>query len=134
MDQAERARLKQLANDSVIATFGCDNTESRLALALESAVEEFEFIATGCDHCKYCDIHGETDDDGILVNVNEIVRIHGELKKTMQALKDYHVRLSGDLAEWETTGELGTSLAEDLAEIIEETQGYVDELEAEVTP
>lgn len=130
MDHVERARLKRLANDSVIATFGCDNAESRLALALESAVEEFEFIATGCDHCKYCDVHGETDDDSILVNVNEIVRIHGELKKMIQAFKGYHLRLCGELVDWADPNQL----TEPLAEIIKETQGYVDELEAEVTP
>lgn len=134
MDCSERQRLKQLANDAIIATFGLDNQESRLAAGLETTVEELEHITTECDHCKYCDVHGEVEDDEIPVDANEIIRIHGELKKQMQAFKDYHVRLSDDLAEWEATGEIGTNLSENLAEIIEETESYIDELEAEVLP
>lgn len=111
MDHVERARLKQLANDSVIATFGRDNTESRLALALESAVEEFEFIATGCDHCKYCDVHGEVEDDSIAVDVVELLRIHGAIKQLSQKLQTVY----------------GT-------EDTEELQSCVDELGAELQP
>lgn len=129
MDSVERARLKQLANDSVIATFGYDNTESRLALALESAVEEFEFIATGCDHCKFCDVHGEVEDDEISIDANEIIRIHGELKKSLQAFKDLHHKF--DDADEVTDI---PDLVNELASQIEELESGIDELEAEVAP
>lgn len=129
MDKSERQRLKQLANDSIIATYGYDTNESRLAVALESAVEEFECIATDCDHCKFCDIHGEVEDDEIQVDVSEVVRIHGELKKCIQTFKDLHVKFAGAVAESDVD-----DLVEELASQIEETESYVDELEAEVLP
>lgn len=129
MDHAERQRLKQLANDSIIATFGYDTNEARLAQALEGAVEEFQFIATECDHCKFCDIHGEVEDDEIQVDAGEIQHIHGELKKQVQAFKDLHVKFSGAVAESDVD-----DLVEELASQIEETEGYVDELEAELLP
>src|SRR5689334_16571475 len=90
MDRTERIRLKRLANDAVIATFGYDSRESQLAVALEDSVEELEFIAEECDHCKYCTTHGEVEDDEIPVDVNEIVRVHGQLKKQAAALKELH--------------------------------------------
>lgn len=43
MDQAKRQRLKQLANDSIIATFGQETNEARLAQALESTVDALEY-------------------------------------------------------------------------------------------
>lgn len=130
MDHAERQRLKQLANDSIIATFGYDTNEARLAQALEGAVEEFEFIATGCDHCKTCPTHGSYQDDAIPIDADEILRIHSQLKKQVQALRDYHVRLSTELAD-EFPDLL---LTDELAELIEGTESYVDELEAETLP
>lgn len=129
MDHLERQRLKQLANDSIIATFGRDDNEARLAVALESCVDEFHFIATDCDHCKYCDVHGEVYDDSIDVDAGEIIRIYGELKKQMQAFKDLHVKFAGAVAESDVD-----DLIEELASQIEEAEGYVDELEAEVLP
>lgn len=65
MDHHERQRLKQLANDSIIATFGQDSRESRLAEALEKCIEELELIATDCEHCRLCGIHGDCDLDDI---------------------------------------------------------------------
>lgn len=130
MDRAERTRLKQLANDSIIATFGQDCPEARLAVGLESSVEELEFIAEECDHCKICPCHGDHTDEMLPVNADEIIRIHGELKKQLQAFKDYHVKLTEKLDEWAET----ERFTEPLAEIIEETESYVDELEAEVLP
>jgi hypothetical protein len=124
MDIAERTRLKTLANDAVIATFGVDGRESRLATALESAVEELAHIATECDHCKYCDVHGEVEDDEIPVDANEIIRIHGELKKQLQVFKDLHVKLSAAVAESDID-----DLVDELASQIEEAEGYLDELE-----
>lgn len=129
MDHAERQRLKQLANDSIIATFGQERNEARLAQALEGAIEEFQFIATECDHCKFCDIHGEVEDDEIQIDANEIQRIHGELKKQVQAFKDLHVKFAGAVAESDVD-----DLIEGLASQIEEMESYVDELEAELLP
>ena len=50
MDQAERTRLKTLANDAVIATFGYDSRESRLAEALERCVDELDRL----NRCPVC--------------------------------------------------------------------------------
>lgn len=130
MDHGERQRLKQLANDSIIATFGYDTNEARLAQALESAVEEFQYIATDCDHCKYCDIHGECDDSSMAVDAGEVMGVHAELKKQLQALKDFHVKLATALTEDVTD----SVLPDELAEIIEDTESQVDELEACVIP
>lgn len=52
MDTSERQRLKQLANDSIIATYGYDNTESRLAEALEKCVDELDNDSP--PHCSTC--------------------------------------------------------------------------------
>lgn len=54
MDKAERQRLKQLANDSIIATFGRETNEARLAQALEQCVGEIERLNTR-PHCATCD-------------------------------------------------------------------------------
>lgn len=40
MDKPERQRLKRLANEAIIATFGNDSREQRLAEALEKAIDE----------------------------------------------------------------------------------------------
>jgi len=128
MDKAERTRLKQLANDAVIATFGSEGRESQLAVALEGCVEELEFIASECDHCKFCDIHGEVEDDEIQVDADEVIRIHGEMKKQIAAFKDLHVKFAAAVAETDID-----ELIEELASQIEEAESYVDELEAEVT-
>jgi len=57
MDKAERTRLKQLANDAIIATYGYDNDMQRLAAALEKCVEELE----GLDRCPVCGDSEEPD-------------------------------------------------------------------------
>jgi hypothetical protein len=101
-----------------------------LAVALEGCVDEFDFIASECDHCKFCDVHGEVEDDEIPIDANEVIRIHSLLKTQMKAFRDYHVELSEKLAEWADT----ERFTEPLAEIIEETEGYLDELQAEVLP
>lgn len=129
VDSSERARYKQLANDSIIATFGRDDNEARLAQALEQCVDELEYIATECDQCKYCDVHGEVEDDTIAVDVNEVLRIHGELKKQVQAFKDLHVKLSGAVAESDVD-----DCVEELESQIVEVEDWVSELEAEVLP
>ena len=128
MDKAERTRLKRLANDAVIATFGSEGRESQLAVALEQCVDELGVIAEECDHCKTCPDHGDVEDDSIAVDVNELIRIHGELKKQVQAFKDLH-RKFDDVEDAtdvpDLTGEMGLQ--------IEEFESNVDELEAEVS-
>jgi len=73
MDKAERTRLKQLANDAVIATFGSDSRESRLAVALEQCVDELEYIGDKCPTCCVCDMHGdwEAEDYDESYNMND---------------------------------------------------------------
>jgi hypothetical protein len=53
VDKAERTRLKALANDAVIATFGSDNRESQLAVALERCVDELDRQEQS-PHCSTC--------------------------------------------------------------------------------
>lgn len=129
MDHAERQQLKRLANDSIIATFGQGSNEAKLAQALESTVDELTVIATECDHCKYCDVHGEVEDDSIAVDVNELLRIHGELKKSLQSLKDLH-------GKFDDANEVTDipDLVNELASQIEEIESDIDELEAELQP
>lgn len=59
MDKAERQRLKQLANDSIIATFGRETNEAKLAQALERCVDELEDMQTKCSTCSACVNHGD---------------------------------------------------------------------------
>lgn len=134
MDNVTLNRWKQLANDAVIATFGQDSREAQLATVLEQVVDELDETSNRCPTCSVCEDHGNSDGQGIVVDVDKVLSIQKRLKNQTKTLKDYHVRLATDLAEWETTGELGTGLTEDLAEIIEETDNCVDELEAEVLP
>lgn len=63
MDKADRQRLKQLANDSIIATFGRDDNEARLAVALEQCVDELEEIGAKCSTCSTCEDHGDFEPD-----------------------------------------------------------------------
>lgn len=54
MDQSERAKYKQLANDSIIATFGRGDTrEQRLAEALEAVLNELDRLDQK-PHCATC--------------------------------------------------------------------------------
>lgn len=52
MDKAERQRLKTLANEAIIATYGHDNRESQLAEGLEKAIEELD--SDSPPHCATC--------------------------------------------------------------------------------
>lgn len=52
MDKSERVRLKQLANEAIIATFGYDNRESQLAEGLEKVIDELEDSSP--PHCPTC--------------------------------------------------------------------------------
>lgn len=116
MDNVQLTKWKQLANDAVIATYGYDSRESRLAEALERATETLSEMSNDCD-------------DSLDVDVNEVLRIHGELKKQVASLKDLHVKFAGAVAESDVD-----DLVEELASQVEEIEGYVDELEAEVIP
>lgn len=62
MDKAERQRLKTLANEAIVATFGQDSREQRLAEALERCVEWIEDVADKCEHCSNCGHHGDHGD------------------------------------------------------------------------
>lgn len=131
MDKAQRQQYKTLANDAIIRTFGIEGDEARLATALETCVDELGDIATECEHCRTCDYHGDIEDDSIPIDAGDVMGVHGELKKLLERLKDYHVRLCGEAAEeWADPDQLTNPLAE----IIEETESQVDELEACVTP
>jgi hypothetical protein len=57
MNKAERTRLKQLANDAIIASFGSETTTSRLAEALEKCVDELGRL----DKCPICGDSEEPD-------------------------------------------------------------------------
>jgi uncharacterized protein Yka (UPF0111/DUF47 family) len=129
MEKAERTRYKHLANDAVVATFGEDSDASRLAQALEACVDELEFIADECDCCKTCPAHGDHTDEMLPIDADEILRIHGEMKKSIATFKDLHVKFAGALTEREVD-----DLVEKLASEIEEVESCVDELEAEVLP
>lgn len=130
MEVNERQRLRRLANDSIIETFGTNCSEQRLAEALESTVEELGFIAEECQHCKLCPAHGDHSDEMLPVDADGVLEVHGELKKQLQVLKDYHVRLVGQLA----LAQLADKLGDDLGEIIVDIESEVNELERCVIP
>lgn len=77
VDSGERARYKQLANDSIIATFGRDDNEARLAQALEKCLEWIGDMASNCSTCSWCPDHGnrevwfndESDSDRVKSNL-----------------------------------------------------------------
>lgn len=52
MDKGERQRLKTLANEAIIATYGYDNRESQLAEGLEQALDELDDDSP--PHCATC--------------------------------------------------------------------------------
>lgn len=129
MDSGTLNKWKQLANDSIIASFGRDDNEARLATALENCLDELDYIADECEHCKTCPTHGGHEDDSIPIDANEIIRIHGELKKQVQAFKNLHVEFTSAVAEGDIE-----DLIEKLVSQIEEMENCVDELEAETLP
>ena len=126
MDKSERQRLKTLANDGVIATFGLDNQHAQLATALETCVDELSDIATDCEHCKTCESHGDFTDDAIPIDAGEVMGVHRGLTASLKSLNDFHKRLFDLLPE--------SALPNELTEIIEEVEEQVDELEACVIP
>lgn len=62
MDKPERQRLKTLANEGIIATYGYDNQTSQLAEALEQCIDWIDDIADKCEHCRNCEHHGDHAD------------------------------------------------------------------------
>ena len=71
MDKAERTRLKQLANDAVIATFGSESREQKLAEALEEALTHIEYLRSRWRPvCYVCDeglsTYDELEEDGTI--------------------------------------------------------------------
>lgn len=129
MDKSERQRLKQLAIDTIIAN-PVHSTATTLAEALEHCVDEIEDANMKCPTCSVCENHGDNEDDSIPIEASDVVNIHRELKKLLQQFKDYHVKLSDEIAESYDDNLRESALADNLAEIIEETESQVDELEA----
>jgi len=68
MDRVERTRLKQLANDGIIATYGYDTRESRLAVALEQCIDELERL----DRCPACGNSEDPDWQSLTAALEEI--------------------------------------------------------------
>ena len=69
MDKTERQRLKELANDSIVATFGQDSREQRLAEALERAIDHVEYLRSKwrpiCPDCdSWLNTYDEAEEDG----------------------------------------------------------------------
>lgn len=126
MDKTERQRHKTLANDAIIRTFGVEGDEAQLATALETCVDELGDIATECEHCKTCQSHGDFVDDSIPIDASEVMGVHRSLTASLKSLNDFHKRLFELLPE--------SQLPNELAEIIEETESQIDELEACVIP
>lgn len=79
MDHVERARLKQLANDSVIATFGQETNEARLAQALEQCVEALEYHGD-CDG-------PQVEPEGAILNLDTVQAIHKQLEERLVELE-----------------------------------------------
>lgn len=128
MSPETRARYKQLANDSIIATFGRDDNEARLAQALEKCVDELDNANDKCPTCSRCENHGDHGDE-FTIDVNEIIRVHGELKKRLAALKELH----GEFDDVDEVTDIPDMVSK-LGMQIEEFESEVDELEAEVLP
>ena len=127
MNKADRARYRQLANDAVIATFGETGLTAQLAEALEKCISELDDANAECPTCSVCKNHGDLEDESIHIDAGDVVGVHGELKKLLQQFKDYHVKLCGEVAEdWADPDHL----TEPLAELIDETDMKLDELEA----
>lgn len=79
MDHAERQRLKQLANDSIIATFGQETNEARLAQALEQCVDELEY---------HGDCSGlQTEPEGAILNLDTVQAVHKQLEERLVGLE-----------------------------------------------
>ena len=107
MDKAERQRLKQLANDSIIATFGQDTNEARLAQALEQAVEDLEY------HGDRIGPRVEADPEPAIVNLDTLQEIHRELKEQVGEVDDAVTAISDRVSDLE-------KLAKDLRDTVRE--------------
>lgn len=80
MDSSDRTRYKQLANDSIIATFGRDDNEARLAQALEKCVDEIEY---------HGDCSGpQPEPEGAIVNLDTLQAIHEQLKERLVEIEN----------------------------------------------
>lgn len=69
MDEVERKRLKELANDAIIASFGSGSREQRLAEGLERALEHIEDLREWrptCDCGLSVATYAEAEEDGEL--------------------------------------------------------------------
>lgn len=71
MDKPTRQRLKTLVNEAIIATFGNDSREQRLAEALEQAIDHIEYLRSKWRPvCLDCDerlqTYDEAEEDGMI--------------------------------------------------------------------
>lgn len=83
MDNADLQRWKTLANDAVVATFGTNSRESRLAVALESAVELLDETSNRCSTCSKCDDHGNVENEDIQVSADDVRVIYNRLSQLL---------------------------------------------------
>lgn len=71
MDKVDRARYRQLANDAIIATFGSESREQKLAEALEQAINQLDYICgewrPTCDECGALSTYDEEREDGAVL-------------------------------------------------------------------
>jgi hypothetical protein len=130
MDRGERARLKQLANDAIIASFGFDSRESQLAEALERCVDELEQANDKCRVCSTCEGHGDHVDESLHIDPDEVVEAHRALEAKLALLKDRHVELAGICGELE----VGAEAVDALGNIIEDLESDLDDLQEVVLP
>lgn len=122
MEKAERTRYRQLALDTIIGA-GIHSPEARLAEALEACVDDLDFIAHECDHCKTCAVHGDHADDALPVDADEVLDAHKELKTRLTELETFRDKLAkNDVC--------GSEIAQELADFIQDLSDDIDSVEA----
>lgn len=91
-------------------------------------MEWIEETSAKCDTCSKCENHGDHGDE-FTVDVNEIIRIHGELKKRLETFKGLHGEFDDAVAESDIE-----DCVTSLALLVEGFEDELNELEAEVLP
>lgn len=110
MDKSERARLKQLANDAIIATFGQETNEARLAQALEQAVDDLDYHGD-CDG-------RQVEPEGAILNLDTVQAIHKQLEERLAELERVVA----------TVDDMADSLKESLKDLRRDIKELGDEL------
>lgn len=109
MDASDRARYKQLALDTIIAS-PVHSKEAELAEALEKCVEEIEY-------------HGDRagpqpEPEGAILNLDTVQAIHGQLKERLADMEKVSV----------TADEVADLLRESLKDLRHDIKELGDEL------